>query len=564
MDEFFKRILKIFENKLSEHSGVDDKSLANYKEEYLITFGLIKLLDSAQNYSKDNILSLPKDSDSKCYFNVAIYPNKKSLGFFNKSNFNLDKLVEDKVDFEKNLENYMSGFDDNLLIVFENLNTNFLFDLLKQNGLLFNVFFNLNNIDLSKKHVKNQKYLFKAFSEYLEIIKRFSIHDTEKIIYEDKIRSLLINYAMFESKIKGKNELNIYDPACGDGYYLYELINRIKQINGNCLINIYGDTYSNVDYAKILVKMIINNDNLENINKINKHELSEIDKKFDFIISDFQCFENDIRKNNSKLNIVDYFNLKLSKLLSAEGKLVMSLSHLTVFDLFEKLDLLLKDDLLESIIHINLLRDNPFYLIILNNNKDKKRVEKFILIDEEKFAMGNKISNPISHINYVFDDQLRLYHEFIEKDDNALIIKNEMFNHNFKFHDYKNAPKLRDLRWKFNNSRYNPQDLNEVSRFIEEIQNYNREFNPKSSKNKFLDIVQIGLVDEMITIRYTVPNFPENELKLMFPGEKTILQLQLIMELNNILDLEELREYNVCDGFVRIKEGEFELILDSE
>ena len=181
MDEFFKNILKIFENKLSEYNDIDDnESMANYKEEYLIAFGLIKLVDSAQNYSKDNILSLPKDSDNQCYLNAAVYPNKKSLGFFNKSKFNLDKLVEDEVNFERNLENFMNGFDENLIIVFNNLNMNFLFDLLKQNSLLYNVFFNLNNIELSKKHVKNQKYLFKAFSEYLDIIKRFSISN---IIY---------------------------------------------------------------------------------------------------------------------------------------------------------------------------------------------------------------------------------------------------------------------------------------------------------------------------------------------------------------------------------------------
>lgn len=89
-------------------------------------FKLIKILDGLQEYSKENVVQeydLCDDEDSQIILNKSVYPNGDQLGFYNYSQYNLDKLADiDKTNIREAFIDYIDSFSENICDLLDSLN----------------------------------------------------------------------------------------------------------------------------------------------------------------------------------------------------------------------------------------------------------------------------------------------------------------------------------------------------------------------------------------------------------------------------------------------------------
>lgn len=135
----------------------------------------------------------------------AILKNIAGHGFYNKSKFDFEKLLDDPDNIKENLISYIYGFSENIREIVENFE--FINELKKldDNNLLFLVIKEFVNIDLHPNVVSNQEmgYIFE------ELIRRFSEnaeagdHYTPREVIELMV-NLIFSELEEELTIKGK------------------------------------------------------------------------------------------------------------------------------------------------------------------------------------------------------------------------------------------------------------------------------------------------------------------------------------------------------------------------
>lgn len=272
--------------------SVADKLTGVYKpHEYgdvILPLTVLKRFDSVLSDTKSRVLEASKKFPETFAQRDFILKETSGQNFYNTSEYDFKKLLDDPTNIEENFYNYLDGYSKEVTDIVENFDLKRHIQKMANNNILYTVIetFNQKNANLHPNEVSNIEmgYIFE------EIIRRFSeAHNEEagqhytprevielmvNIVFEDQ------NDLADSSKIK-----TVYDGACGTGGILSASMEYASKLNNSSKMIVYGQEINDQTYAICKADMLIKGEDSNNIRKGNTLSDDKFPgEKFDFIM----------------------------------------------------------------------------------------------------------------------------------------------------------------------------------------------------------------------------------------------------------------------------------------
>jgi type I restriction enzyme M protein len=206
----------------------------------ILPFTVLRRFDCVLASSKEKILEMNKTLTVSN--KTPIFKRYTGHDYYNVSDFDFGKLLDDSNAIETNLRDYINGFSDDVKEILDNFEIGAVIERLKKSNLLYLIIQKFNEIDLRDDTVDNLEmgYMFE------ELIRRFSEqsnetageHFTPREVIELMVE-LLFEPDMDEITKDGK-VITIYDPACGTGGMLSVAQNKMWAINTTTKVIPFG------------------------------------------------------------------------------------------------------------------------------------------------------------------------------------------------------------------------------------------------------------------------------------------------------------------------------------
>lgn len=449
--------------------SVADKLTGIYKpHEYgdvILPLTVLKRFDSVLSDTKSKVLETSKKFPETFAQRDFILKETSGQNFYNTSEYDFKKLLDDPTNIEINFYNYINGYSKEATDIIENFELKRHIEKMANNNILYTVIeaFNQKNANLHPDEVSNIEmgYIFE------EIIRRFSEAHNEEAgqhYTPREVIELMVNIVFEDqddladsSKIK-----TVYDGACGTGGILSASMEYASKLNSSSKIIVYGQEINDQTYAICKADMLIKGEDSNNIRKGNTLSDDKFPgEKFDFIMMN-PPFGREWKREKSAVEAeakkgVDgrfpagtpaisdsqllFLQNAISKMKSEGSKIAIIHNASALFKgdagsgESEIRRYVIENDLLDCIIQLpNDLFYNTgiaTYIWILNNKKPKHRQGKVQLINASECynkmrkSLGKK-RNEMSkkHINEI----TKIYGEFVENDFSK-IYDNEYFGY---------------------------------------------------------------------------------------------------------------------------------------
>lgn len=254
----------------------------------ILPLTVLKRFDEVLSDTKSKVLETSKKFPETFAQRDFILKETSGQNFYNTSEYNFKKLLDDPANIEINFYNYINGYSKEVIDIIENFELKRHIEKMANNNILYTVIekFNQKNANLHPNEVSNIEmgYIFE------EIIRRFSEAHNEEAgqhYTPREVIELMVNIVFEDqddladsSKIK-----TVYDGACGTGGILSASMEYASKLNSSSKMIVYGQEINDQTYAICKADMLIKGEDSNNIRKGNT--LSE-DKfpgeKFDFIM----------------------------------------------------------------------------------------------------------------------------------------------------------------------------------------------------------------------------------------------------------------------------------------
>lgn len=272
--------------------SVADKLTGIYKpHEYgdvILPLTVLKRFDSVLSDTKSKVLETSKKFPETFAQRDFILKETSGQNFYNTSEYDFKKLLDDPTNIEINFYNYINGYSKEATDIIENFELKRHIEKMANNNILYTVIeaFNQKNANLHPDEVSNIEmgYIFE------EIIRRFSEAHNEEAgqhYTPREVIELMVNIVFEDqddladsSKIK-----TVYDGACGTGGILSASMEYASKLNSSSKIIVYGQEINDQTYAICKADMLIKGEDSNNIRKGNTLSDDKFPgEKFDFIM----------------------------------------------------------------------------------------------------------------------------------------------------------------------------------------------------------------------------------------------------------------------------------------
>ena len=245
----------------------------------------------------DCILADTREAVRNKYASVKALPMRDVLlrkvsghAFYNTSNYDFEKLLDDPDNIEKNFHDYLNGFSENVRDIIEKFKFDGHISTMANKDILYIVLkeFTSPNANLHPNAISNLEmgYIFE------EIIRKFSEahnEDAGQHYTPREVIKLMVNILFYDDNdvLSGNNVAKtIYDPACGTGGMLSVAEEYMHQMNASTEIMAFGQEINDQTFAICKADMLIKGDNAEFIKDGNTLTDDQFaDQKFDYVLS---------------------------------------------------------------------------------------------------------------------------------------------------------------------------------------------------------------------------------------------------------------------------------------
>jgi len=268
---------------------------AHEYQDVILPFTVLKRLDAVLEPTKDKVITRFNELEGKVQ-DLGILRRVTGYEFYNTSPFTIKKLLDDPTNIERNIQNYIDGFSDNVKDIFKKFKFEVQLERLKGGDLLYLILKEFDKIDLHPEHVPND-IIGLAFED---LIRRFAEQSNETAgehyTPRDVVRLMTsLMFAGEEDSLKKRGvSITVYDPACGTGGMLtvgkdYILSNYNEKAN----VFLFGQELNSQTYAMCKADMLLKGEDPERI-KGGDSEHSKAstlsndahaDTQFDYVIS---------------------------------------------------------------------------------------------------------------------------------------------------------------------------------------------------------------------------------------------------------------------------------------
>jgi len=258
-----------------------------YKEVILPAI-FLKRLDSLLYYSKKEVLenyekNLHHPDLDNLLKSLARDEEGNKLNFYNVSKLSFNEIANSQ-DLEKDLIEYISSFNDEILSIFEEFRFRENIDRLSRDKILKTVFDKINNFSLDLKSVSYEemgiifeKFLY-GFSELLR-------EDSEERFTSKDLIELMVSLVDENNSIKNKERIKVYDPSSSVGEILVWAKRQLS--NDNRHVELFGQELNTFRLALSKAYMVLIGANPSQIkgpcSTLTDDQFKE--EKFDYIIS---------------------------------------------------------------------------------------------------------------------------------------------------------------------------------------------------------------------------------------------------------------------------------------
>ena len=442
----------------------------------ILPFIVLRRLGKVLEPTKDTVISeYEKIKKEKPEYIEARLNKITGYSFHNKSKYNLDLLIADDKNIQKNLQAYIRGFSENVKNIFENFNFETSINNLDKHDILYQLIQRFASSDLDFDPNKIDNHMMGTI--YEEVIRRANEAINEEAGHHftpREVIQLMVNLLFHterESLQKKGIVRRIYDPAAGTGGMLSIASGYIEKINPDAIVDVYGQEINEETYAVCKSDMLIRGLDLDRIKKGNSLIMGNkgdgfSNDRFHYMLSnppfgvDWTKYEKGIadeaekgydgkygagvpRKSDGSLLFLLHMISKMKPKNEGGSRIAIVLNGSPLFtgevgsgeNSIRKW--IIVNDMLEAIIAIP---DQLFYntgiftyLWIVTNKKDEKRKGKIQLIDAsgQKFYKKMKISLGKKR-NFIDDDQIQKIkdiYDLFEPSEFSKIFDNEDFGY---------------------------------------------------------------------------------------------------------------------------------------
>ncbi len=424
----------------------------------ILPFIVLRRLGRVLEPTKDKVVTeYEKIKKEKPEYIEARLNKITGYGFHNTSKYNLELLLADDKNLQKNIQSYIRGFSDNVKDIFENFGFETTLSKLDKHGILFHMVQRFASSELDFDPEKIDNHMMGMI--YEEVVRRANEATNEEAGHHftpREVITLMVNLLFSHEKdsLSKKGIVRtIYDPASGTGGMLSVASDYIAKLNPDAIIDVYGQEINDETYAVCKSDMLIKGLELDRIKLGNslitgKNGDGFYDNKFHYMLSnppfgvDWGKYEKGVRDEEEK-GLQGKYGAGTPR--KSDGSLLFLLSMISKMKPKEEggsriaivlngsplftgeagggeSDIrkwIIENDMLEAIIA---MPDQLFYntgiftyVWIISNNKDKKRQGKIQLINaigedffqKMKSSLGkkrNEISNEqIKSITEIYD-----------------------------------------------------------------------------------------------------------------------------------------------------------------
>ncbi|MCT7570855.1 type I restriction-modification system subunit M [Aliarcobacter butzleri] len=273
----------------------------------ILPMTVIRRLDTILEPTKEKVLQTYNQYKDKLdNLDSLLTGNKLGSGhvFYNRSNYTLQKLLDDPNNIRANFENYLDGFSSNVQDIINKFKFRNQLDTLEEADILFTTIekFCTPKINLSTNPVldKDGNVIHQGLTNlgmgyvFEDLIRRFNEENNEEAGEHFTPREIvnLMTHLIFlpiKDKIKDGTYL-IYDNACGSGGMLTEakkfMTDPDGEIQSNATIHMYGQEISPETFAICKADMMIKEENPDNIkygSTLSNDQLGHL--TFDFMLT---------------------------------------------------------------------------------------------------------------------------------------------------------------------------------------------------------------------------------------------------------------------------------------
>lgn len=390
------------------------------------------------------------------------------LPFYNRSELELERLLDEPEQLAARLTAYIEGFSEVVRELFiERFELPAQIAKLDDAGLLAAVVERFAAVDLHPSRVDNHQ----MGRIYEELIRRFAELSNETAgehFTPREVIRLMVDLLFVEDEPLLRQPgvaRTLFDPACGTGGMLSVARERLRELNPQARLELFGQELNDASFAVCRSDMMIKGEAPENIARGNSlsHD-GHAGARFDYMLSnppfgvDWKQVKKAVAREHEQLGFGGRFGPGLprvsdgsllfllhmcSKMKRSEGgtRLALVLNGAPLFTgdagsgESEIRRWLLESDLLEAIIG---LPDQLFYntgistyIWLINNRKPERRKGKVQLIDAR--GMCHRLRKSLGSKRHALGDEdrraiVRLYQAFVD-DERSKIFANEAFGY---------------------------------------------------------------------------------------------------------------------------------------
>ncbi len=230
-----------------------------YKD-VIIPMCIIRRFECVLENTKDAVLEQAKKIDIE-----AVLNSKSGYKFHNKSEYNLNKLLDDPDSIRLNFKSYLQGFSSEVRDIIEKLHFDKEIDYMDEKDRLYNVIKEFSLVDLHPETVSNSEmgYIFeeliRKFSENAEAGDHYTPREVIKLMV-----NILLNEDSQDLSQDGKI-VTVYDGTTGTGGMLAVASEYIKSLNSDTKIEVFGQEINDESYAICKADMLIKGQDSKNI-----------------------------------------------------------------------------------------------------------------------------------------------------------------------------------------------------------------------------------------------------------------------------------------------------------
>ena len=223
----------------------------------ILPFTVLRRLDCLLDPTKDRVIAKHKEIAHKNYDLRVFLAPITGFPFWNHSAFNLKGLLEAPDDLRDNLENMVNGFSPNVRRIFEKFAFMATVDKLREKGRLYHVVKAFAAVPMDLQTVSGHD-MGKAFEELLrrfndaspageQYTPRDAIHLMVDVLFDGDDEALSVPGAI----------RTMYDQTAGTGGMLSEAEEKVKALNPNAKLRLFGQELEDETYAICMADMLI-------------------------------------------------------------------------------------------------------------------------------------------------------------------------------------------------------------------------------------------------------------------------------------------------------------------